>query len=182
MSIILGLRSKHDAAAALLIDGEIVAAASEERFRRQKHYFGFPRRAIEFCLAHAGIAPHEVDLVARDAISPRRAIARLARQPLYAWTPRLYRDVLSATVARYLRRADDVRGGEERQLAAMGFGPRRFGVEHHYGHAAYAYYATGWNDALVMVLDGRGHYLAGATYLAGHGALTPIAEIQAEGG
>ena len=54
----------HDAAAALLRDGEIVAAAQEERFTRKKHDSGFPRHALDYCLSEAGIPLDEVDLVA----------------------------------------------------------------------------------------------------------------------
>ena len=54
--------------AALMVDGEIVAAAAEERFRRVKCYCGFPEQAIEFCLEYAGIRPEEIDLVATDGL------------------------------------------------------------------------------------------------------------------
>src|SRR6476620_8662903 len=62
---ILGLNSYHgDAAACLIRDGHIVAAAEEERFRRIKHWAGFPSRAIEYCLSEAGIAPADVEHIA----------------------------------------------------------------------------------------------------------------------
>jgi carbamoyltransferase len=53
----------HDAAAALLADGQLIAAAEEERFSRRKHDFSFPERAIEFCLRHAGIRGCDLDYV-----------------------------------------------------------------------------------------------------------------------
>jgi len=180
--IILGLRSKHDASAALVIDGELVAAATEERFSRCKHHFGFPRHAIDYVLAEAGLKPHHVDLVARDGLSMLKTIARLTRQPLYAWTPRLYRDVLNKALDRYVRRKVDVKAGEDRQLQEMGFAPKWFYVEHHVGHAAYAYYTSGSKNATVVVLDGRGHYLGGGVYAGRDGCLNCLSEIIAEGG
>ena len=65
MTAILGISAfYHDSAAALVVDGEIVAAAQEERFTRKKHDPGFPRRAIAYCLREGGLAPDELDYVA----------------------------------------------------------------------------------------------------------------------
>ena len=64
MTAILGISAfYHDSAAALVIDGDIVAAAQEERFTRQKHDSSFPVSAINYCLAEAGISPEELDYV-----------------------------------------------------------------------------------------------------------------------
>ena len=64
MTAILGISGfYHDSAAALLIDGHIVAAAQEERFTRKKHDDSFPSRAIDYCLQEAGLGPHQLDYV-----------------------------------------------------------------------------------------------------------------------
>src|SRR3989304_2029629 len=64
MSTILGISAfYHDSAAALVVDGEIVAAAQEERFTRKKHDEGFPTNAIDYCLRHAGLTPEQLDYV-----------------------------------------------------------------------------------------------------------------------
>src|SRR6187431_1849347 len=64
MTAILGISAfYHDSAAALVVDGEIVAAAQEERFSRKKHDDRFPTRAVEYCLAEAGIGAHQLDYV-----------------------------------------------------------------------------------------------------------------------
>src|SRR6185436_15223757 len=64
MTAILGISAfYHDSAAALVIDGRIVAAAQEERFTRQKHDESFPQNAVDYCLAEAGIKPEELDYV-----------------------------------------------------------------------------------------------------------------------
>ena len=61
---ILGISAfYHDSAAALVVDGKIVAAAQEERFTRKKHDHGFPVQAIEYCLTHAGLQPEQLDYV-----------------------------------------------------------------------------------------------------------------------
>ena len=65
MTAILGISAfYHDSAAALVIDGEIIAAAQEERFTRKKHDPGFPTRAIEYCLREAGLKPDQLDYIA----------------------------------------------------------------------------------------------------------------------
>ena len=82
MTAILGLNAYHgDAAAALVVDGELVAAAEEERFNRVKHVAGFPLQAAAWCLEDAGIAPAELDHLAigRD---PRRNVGRKIRATL----------------------------------------------------------------------------------------------------
>ncbi|HSG73084.1 MAG TPA: carbamoyltransferase N-terminal domain-containing protein, partial [Planctomycetaceae bacterium] len=64
MTAILGISAfYHDSAAALVVDGEIVAAAQEERFTRKKHDFRFPRNAIDYCLSQAGLEPEQLEYV-----------------------------------------------------------------------------------------------------------------------
>ena len=84
--IILGINAHHaDASAAIVVNGKLVAAAEEERFRRIKHWAGFPSLAIEYCLAEAGVGINDVDHVAvnRDpnARMWQRAKFILARRP-----------------------------------------------------------------------------------------------------
>ena len=67
MGVILGLNAFHaDSAACIVVDGQLVAAAEEERFRRIKHWAGFPTLAIEYCLAEAGISLSQVDHIAMN--------------------------------------------------------------------------------------------------------------------
>ena len=64
MTAILGISAfYHDSAAALVIDGEIIAAAQEERFTRKKHDYDFPQNAVDYCLKEAGITPEQLDYV-----------------------------------------------------------------------------------------------------------------------
>ena len=100
--IILGMHTCEHCSAALMVDGEIVAAAAEERFRRVKCYCGFPAQAIEFCLEYAGIRPEEIDLVATDGLLysafdvclvQRRAsfsIQDYLKEAHEYWYPRIY--------------------------------------------------------------------------------------------
>ena len=132
----------HDAAAALIIDGEVVAAVAEERLNRRKHSGEFPIHAIQYCLRQAGLALDDVDeLVHGFDYSPFR--------PLFALDPissALYRDVFSR---------DAVLGLVQHHLP--GFPAERVHhVGHHMAHAASAFYMSGWEECLVVVCDGMG--------------------------
>src|SRR6059058_3152772 len=87
MSRILGISAYyHDSAAVLVVDGRIAAAAQEERFTRRKHDAGFPRHAVEYCLAEAGLVPPDVDYVAFYE-KPLRKFERLL-ETYFAFAPR----------------------------------------------------------------------------------------------
>ena len=75
---ILGIWDGHDAGAALLIDGRLVAAANEERFSRRKLEVRFPEASIAACMAIASLDPNEVDVVAVSTSDPAKALGRLA--------------------------------------------------------------------------------------------------------
>jgi carbamoyltransferase len=155
----------HDAAAALVVDGVPVAAAAEERFNRRKHSGDFPIGAIEYCLQHAGLDLDDVDVLAHAFdYSPYRRVYSL--DPI---TRQLYEQVFSRTAlvalaARYLP------GFPEERIRQ---------VKHHLAHAASAYYTSGWDECLVIVVDGMGEVQSASVYRGRHGELEPIAEIPA---
>lgn len=154
MTAILGLNAYHgDAAAALVVDGELVAAAEEERFTRLKHVAGFPSHAAAWCLAHAGLSPDDLDHVAvgRD---PRANLgakliqtARTLRNPSY--------------VAERLRAMRKVRGVPADLMAALGASSLRaqlHNVEHHQAHVASAFFVSPFDEAAVLTVDGFGDF------------------------
>ena len=134
---ILGLNAYHaDSAAALVIDGKLVAAAEEERFRRQKHWAGFPEQSIRWCLAHAGLKPAEIDAVAVNRLPRANAVRRLLYLLGHRPDPRL--------VLEKIRNLGKVKGTQA-ELAAMfagqGWRAEWVPVEHHEAHLASAYLA-----------------------------------------
>src|SRR2546422_6590025 len=155
----------HDSAAALVIDGSIVAAVAEERINRRKHTGDFPRGAIAYCLAEAGLTIQEIDELAHGFdYAPYRG--------LYSANPvsrGLYRTVYSrdALLALMARDFPD-------------FPPARIcHVGHHVAHAASAYYTSGWDECLVMVIDGMGEVQSMTVYRAQGGCFHRIAEVPA---
>jgi len=155
----------HDSAAALVIDGQIIAAAAEERFSRQKHTGSFPSGAIQYCLSAAGIQPDDIDEIAHSFdYSPYR--------PMFLMDPvsaEQYRAVFSreALVERLNQALPSFPGDRFRQ------------VNHHLAHAASAYLTSGWEECLVVVIDGMGEAHSATVYHARDNQLDKLEEISA---
>jgi carbamoyltransferase len=156
-SIILGINAYHaDAAACLVRGGSLVAAAEEERFRRIKHWAGFPSRAIGYCLHEARIELSDVTHVAVNRSSRTNFLRKLAYVLRHRPNPRL---LLSR-----LRNRTQIKGIEEDLGALPG---RRFTgtiehVEHHLAHLASAFYPSPFREAVVVSVDGFGDFASAA--------------------
>lgn len=159
--IILGISGfYHDAAACVVRNGEIVAAAQEERFTRKKHDPSFPENAIAYCLAEAGLTMAEVDRVAfydKPFLKFERLLeAYLAHAPL-GWRSAL--EALPVWIKEKLWTEDILR-------TRLGYeGPILY-PEHHESHAASAFYPSPFEEATIVTLDGVGEW---ATGTIGHG-------------
>jgi carbamoyltransferase len=164
MAAILGISAfYHDSAAALVLDGEIVAAAQEERFTRRKHDPGFPRHAIAYCLREAGLIPSQLDYIAFYD-KPFCKFERLLETYL-AYAPRGLRSFSRAipvwlTEKLFLRRA--IRRGFDGPVRA----PLLF-LDHHESHAASAFFPSPFDEAAILTLDGVGEW---STTTCGTGA------------
>jgi len=152
---ILGISAfYHDAAAALVVDGEVVAAAQEERFSRKKHDAGFPQKAIEYCLAEAGLRFEDLDYVGFYD-KPLRKFERLLETYL-AYAPRGFRSFLNAMpiwLRQKLHLPREIRKGLEGKYAR-----RIVFTEHHESHAASAFFASPFEEAAILTLDGVGEW------------------------
>jgi carbamoyltransferase len=165
MSIVLGVSAfYHDSAAALVIDGQIIAAAQEERFSRKKHDDAFPSQAIEFCLQYAGLTPSDLDYVAYYE-KPIRRFERLLETSL-SWAPFGYQ-VFRSVVPRWLHGRLNI-PGQIRQHLGDSFRGRIVFPEHHESHAASAFFASPFLDAAIVTMDGVGEW-ATATIGQGRG-------------
>jgi carbamoyltransferase len=166
---ILGISAYyHDSAAALLVDGKIVAAAQEERFTRRKHDASFPEKAIAYVLEEGGLTARDLDYVAfydkpflkferlletyialapRGFQSFRRAMPIWLREKLF----------LKSLLLKELRKLDEGFDAEKLQFS-----------EHHFSHAASAFYPSPFEEAAVLTLDGVGEW-ATASLAIGNG-------------
>jgi carbamoyltransferase len=154
---ILGISAfYHDSAAALLVDGEVVAAAQEERFTRKKHDPSFPRHAIRFVLTDAGYDIHDLECIAFYE-KPLIKFERLL-QTYHAFAPR---GLASFAVAMpvWIKEKLFMKDLLKKELSALG-GPLPPLVfpEHHVSHAASAFYPSPFEDAAILTLDGVGEW------------------------
>ncbi len=175
---VLGLSGalSHDPSAALYVDGELVAAAEEERFIRDKHAKNqMPLRAAEFCCRTAGIKPSEIDLVAFpyakiSLFSPARW--HYARRYWYA--PDRALDALLNGNRRYRR--NQKRVNELKQV--LGIKAPTIDVEHHLTHASSCYHLSGFEGkTAILGIDGKGEYATTFFGYGEHGRIYKIAEF-----
>jgi carbamoyltransferase len=164
MPAILGVSAYyHDSAAALIVDGEIVAAAQEERFSRVKHDHRFPRHAIDYCLHEAGLTPDKLDFVAFYD-KPVLKLERLLETYL-SYAPVGFR---SFATAMPLWLEEKLHLPRELRKGLPGYTRRFLFPEHHESHAASAFYPSPFEEAAILTLDGVGEW-ATASFGAGRG-------------
>ena len=164
MTIILGLNAFHgDSSACLVRDGKLIAAAEEERFRRVKHWAGFPSEAVKWCLKCAGASLADVTHLAVN----QDAKANLGRKLAFVATRR---PDLSLVLDRIRNKRERAGLGEtlERELGTPFKGELVF-VEHHLAHLASAFLVSPFRDAVAVSVDGFGDF-ASAAWGAGRGA------------
>ena len=155
--IILGINAWHaDASAAIFVDGKLIAAIEEERFKRVKHWAGFPQGAIEFCLKEAGIGYEEVDhyAIGRDPKAKFfKKLIYLATHPAGSF----------AAVKERLQNSRKVSSIEKELARISGQAPSNFihkikQVEHHRSHIASAFFASPFDKAACLSIDGSGDF------------------------
>lgn len=149
----------HDSAAALLVDGEIIAAAQEERFTRKKHDADFPNHAIEYCLAEAGIQMADVDYVAFYD-KPFLKFERLL-ETYVAFAPRgftSFRMAIPVWLREKLFQKDLLRKKFEAYDSDFDWQNKLLFAEHHQSHAASAFFPSPFEKAVVLTMDGVGEW------------------------
>ena len=156
------LTGQHDAAAALIKDGRLVATAEEERFNRQRHAKGFPHLAMAYCLKEGGIEMKDIDIIAIGYnpwaivrrgfffLDPWSMFAYFTTFFLYKWG---VRNIVKASGAKIVY------------------------VDHHLAHAATAYRCAGLPDSNTLIIDGAGESETASLYEGRGGELTRIADI-----
>jgi carbamoyltransferase len=176
---ILGISAfYHDSAAALVEDGRIVAAAQEERFTRKKYDSGYPKHAIAYCLAEAGIRLADVDHVAFYD-KPFLKFERLLETYL-AFCPRGFRSFRKAMPIWLNDKLFQKRRlGEKLRVAAPEFDwdRRLLFAEHHQSHAASAFFASPFEEAAVLTMDGVGEWATTSVALGRGNSLETTREL-----
>ncbi|MBK9307119.1 MAG: carbamoyltransferase [Nitrospira sp.] len=181
MNHILGISAfYHDSAACLIRDGDIVAAAQEERFTRKKHDPGFPAQAVTYCLQEGGLTLRDLRyLVFYDkplvkferlletylAFAPKGLQSFVAAMPVWLKEKLFLRNLLAKE---FLALAP---GMTQSELPQLLFG------EHHESHAASAFYPSPYDKAVVLCMDGVGEWATTSAWLGEGNNLTPLWEI-----
>ncbi len=155
MTSILGISAfYHDSAAALVVDGKIVAAAQQERFSREKHDAKFPGDAVDYCLAHAGLTPGDLDAV----IFYEKPLLKFERilETYLAVAPLGLRSFMKA-IPLWLRQKLFLPKEIDKGLHDAYDGPIYF-TTHHMSHAASAFFPSPFDEAAILTLDGVGEW------------------------
>ena len=155
--IILGLNAYHgDSSACIVIDGQLIAAAEEERFRRVKHWAGFPIGAIKYCLNEAGVRIEDIDHVAVN----RNPTANLFKKAIFAFQKHpslnLVKDRLKNAT-----RVRDIKSklAEEFGIDALRLKAKVHHVEHHVAHLGSTFFVSPFPKAAVVSVDGFGDFV-----------------------
>ena len=155
MTAILGISAfYHDSAAALVVDGDIVAAAQEERFTRKKHDYNFPQNAVDYCLREAGLSPGDLDYVGFYD-KPLTKFERLLETYL-AFVPagyRSFRQAMPLWLKSKLHLPREISRGLHGKYAG-----RYVFTDHHESHAASAFFPSPFDEAAILTLDGVGEW------------------------
>lgn len=158
MTVILGLNAYHgDSAACLVIDGQLVAAAEEERFRRIKHWAGFPSESIRYCLQAGGISIDQVDHIAIN----RNPSANLMKKALFAFAKR---PSLKAITDRFANasKVKDIQQelSETLNVKSEKIKAKIHNVEHHKAHLASSFFVSPFDSAALVSVDGFGDFVS----------------------
>ncbi len=174
---ILGLSALyHDSAAALIVDGRIVAAAQEERFTRKKHDASLPTQSIQYCLDHAKLSAADVDVIAFYE-KPFLKFERLL-ETYAAFAPRgfsSFRRAIPVWVKEKLFQKDNLIQYLKTFDPNVDWASRLIFSEHHLSHAASAFFPSPFEDAAVLTMDGVGEW---ATTSLAHGTGNKLAVQQ----
>jgi len=175
--IVLGLNAYHaDSSAAIFVNGELVAATEEERFRRIKHWAGFPSEAIKFCLKEANCTLADVSAITigRDPSAKRDRKARFVlKHPRAAWSMWSQRSANKDDIEKLHERFTEVEPGVDVEMvrAKIQF------IEHHRAHLASAFFSSPFEEAAVLSIDGSGDF---TTTMLARGNGTEIEVLQSE--
>ena len=184
MNLLGILYLNQDPAASLIMDGKIIAIAEEERFVRKKHAFGhFPKESINFCLNEGKISMKDIDFITigwdvnaystivKDHFEKTKEEYPMKDEMTLQWEKRLLKRYNKENYLKTIYEELIKCGYSKNQIPPIKF----FG--HHYSHAVSAYFASGFNDAVILTIDGHGEHNSTVIWVANNGKIKKIKEI-----
>jgi carbamoyltransferase len=172
---ILGLNAYHgDSSAAIIKDGQLIAAVEEERFTRIKHWAGFPREAIRYCLQEAGVGVEDLNYVAVN----RNTRANLHKKVLFALRNRPSLGLVRDRLCNW-QRVGDMRQtlAQEFSVAPNAIKARFVNVEHHRAHLASSFFVSGFDEATLVSVDGFGDFTSTMVAKGKGSHIEPLYEV-----
>jgi carbamoyltransferase len=190
--VVLGVHAGHDAGAAVVRDGRLVASVNEERLNRKKLFWGWPKRSVPEALRLAGVAPGGVDAVAvagtsgsmkefgergyRDLGLARELVSYLSKGPVAGVLLGEEKGVALVRSLMRMRHALTKRA-MRRRLRSVGLAAPVSFIDHHRCHNASAYYTSGWDDCLAISLDGSGDGYCSRVYACRGGRMDLVKSV-----
>jgi carbamoyltransferase len=198
MALVLGISAYyHDSAAALIQDGEIIAAAQEERYSRKKHDARFPSNAIQFCLTRANVSVDELDAVVFYdkpmlkferlletylANAPFGFLSFMRAMPIWLKEKLYLKSLLRRELRELIHQSRASRNQTnielEREKEKKPTLPELLFCEHHQSHAAAAFYPSPFHHAAILCLDGVGEWATSSAWIGEDNQIKPLFEIQ----
>jgi len=192
LRVVLGVHAGHDAGAAVVRDGKLVACVNEERLNRKKLFWGWPKLSVPEALRLAGVAPTDVDEVAvagtsgsmkefgergyKDLGLARELVSYLSKGPVAGV---LLGEETGVALVRSLMRMRHAltKRSMRRRLRALGLAAPTSFIDHHRCHNASAYYTSGWDDCLAVSLDGSGDGYCSRIYACRGGRMDLVKSV-----
>ena len=170
---ILGLNAYHgDSSAAIIANGKLLAAVEEERFLRIKHWAGFPKESIKYCLQEAGIGIEDVDYIALN----RNILANLRKKIIFTVKKRPGIRLFANRIANTLRIS-----GIKKTLCREFDIPRTkakiFDIEHHLAHLASSFFVSGYDEATLVSIDGFGDFTSAMVAKGLNNSIKPYYQV-----
>ncbi len=172
---ILGLNAYHgDSSAAIIADGKLIAAVEEERFKRIKHWAGFPRESIKYCLAEAGIRPEGLDYIALN----KNSRANLHKKILFTFKKRPSTALVKDRLLNMVKVAG-IKNTFARELSTPidSIRAKVVNVEHHRAHLASSFFVSGCEEATLISIDGFGDFTSVMVAKGKANRIEPLYEI-----
>jgi carbamoyltransferase len=164
--IIIGLNAYHgDSSACIVADGKLIAAAEEERFRRIKHWAGFPTESVRYCLNEAGISGEDIDHIAVN----RNPTANFMKKALYAFSKRPSLKLVTDRL-KNASKVRDIKTSLSSELKTQNSKLKAVvhNVEHHVAHLGSTFFVSPFEEAAIVSVDGFGDFV-GAMWGIGQG-------------
>ncbi len=171
--IILGINAYHgDSSAAIIKNGMLIAAVEEERFKRIKHWAGFPKEAIEYCLHEANVALKDINFIALN----RNPKANLCKKIAFTLRNRPHLNFIKSRISN-IHKISNIKQVFTEELGIGEINAKIFNVEHHRAHLASSFFVSEFNEAVLVSIDGFGDFTSLMVATGNSNRIKPLYQV-----